>query len=94
MSISKILISKNVSINFIIANEPINNTKPTKALVIRAFADSTCALSPPDKIQLTAPHRNMKKKASPPKTYNQPTNFGNNCDINSEPPFDWAKRLE
>ena len=80
MSIDKISIPKNVSISLIIAKVENINTRPVKALVILALALSTCALSPPDRIQLTAPQISINKKATTPNTINKPIIFGNIAD--------------
>lgn len=78
MSIDNIFILKNVSMSPIIAKVAMSTTNPINALVILFFADSTPALSPPERIQVTAPQTSMKKKPSEPTIKRRLIPFGKN----------------
>ncbi len=93
MSISKMFIPKNFSINLMIAYDPIIRIKPINAFVILFFAPSKLALSPPDNIQLTAPHKSMKKKIIDPITNIKPTSLGIIIPKKVDPPCESPIRL-
>jgi len=78
MSIDKIVIPKKFCKRMTMAKVAKSTTKPTRALVILAFALSSRALSPPDNIQETAPQISMKKKPTTPTTKRSPTTLGRN----------------